>query len=260
MRVPQGDHLGCLPDSGSPPGASAWLGPWFPPKGGPVASSHFKPHLPPSCPAGGHLWPAVPCQLYIPTACGSVPLLRTLSKGSSGGESEIFRGPGEGMSCCMAPNLEADTQRNETHTSFMAGQLLVVPPYSLLLCIQGLSHVTSGSSFPSPRLPVDLHIPVDSSAQGSTGSDCRHSHSLSRCMCWAWAWLSHFPLGALRATDDTCSLSRWFLPSSHLVLTLMLPGASGSNPCQWYLCCIGSPVAPRPEAGVVAELLRHTIP
>lgn len=140
----------------------------------------------------------------------------------------------------------------KTHASLMAGQLLVGPPYSLLLCIQDCPTPPVG---PRSLLPGSerAFIPVDSSAQENR-SDCRRSHSLSRCTCWAWAWPSHFPLGALRATDDTCSLPRLrFLPSSHLVLTSMLPWGIWSNPASGTFAALGLPVAPRPEAGVVAE-------
>lgn len=116
----------------------------------------------------------------------------------------------------------------ETHTSFMVGQLLVVPPYSLLLCILVCPKPPVGPRCLLPG-PQWAFIPMDSSTQGNR-SNCSHSHSLSRCTCWAWAWPSHFPLGALRATDDTCSLPRlWFLPSSHPVLT-SIPWGIWSNP------------------------------
>ena len=110
----------------------------------------------------------------------------------------------------------------------MVGQLLVVPPYSLLLCILVCPKPPVGPRCLLPG-PQWAFIPMDSSTQGNR-SNCSHSHSLSRCTCWAWAWPSHFPLGALRATDDTCSLPRlWFLPSSHPVLT-SIPWGIWSNP------------------------------
>lgn len=84
------------------------------------------------------------------------------------------------------------------HTSFMAGQLLVVPPYSLLLCLLVCPKPPVG---PHPLLPGPqwAFIPMDSSTQGNR-SDGSLSRNLSRCTCWAWARPSRFPLGALRAT------------------------------------------------------------
>ena len=181
----------------------------------------LSPTCSPSCPAGvQHLWPAVPCQLY-PHCMWFCPRLRTLPKCPLEGESEIFRGPGEGMSVAWLQAWEANT-------SFMVGQLLVVPPYSLLLCILVCPKPPVGPRCLLPG-PQWAFIPMDSSTQGNR-SDCSHSHSLSRCTCWAWAWPSYVPLGALRATDDTCSLPRlWFLPSSHPVLT-SIPWGIWSNP------------------------------
>ena len=53
--------------------------------------------------------------------------------------------------------------------------------------------------------------------------------------------------------DDTCNLPRLrFLPSSHPVLTL-IPWGIWSNPASGTFVPLGLPVAPRPEAGVMAE-------
>ena len=79
----------------------------------------LSPACSPSCPAGvQHLWPAVPCQLY-PHCMWFCPRLRTFPKCPLEGESEIFRGPGEGMSVAWLQAWEADTQRRKhTHRSW----------------------------------------------------------------------------------------------------------------------------------------------
>lgn len=158
MRVPQGDHLEVPPRLRKPTWCLSLAGPpGLCPKVALLLPPTLSPTCPPSCPAGGHrLWPAVPCQLH-PHCMWFCPLLRTLPKCPLEGESEIFRGPGEGVSVAWLQTWEAGTQRNEntrvSHGRTAAGRApLFTPPLH-----PGLSHATSGSSFPSPRLPAGLH-------------------------------------------------------------------------------------------------------
>lgn len=145
-----------LPDSGGPLVLSAWLA-WSLPKCGPVVSPPCEPHLPSPLPG----WcspprPAVPCQSN-PRCMRFCPLLRTLPKCPLEGESEIFRGPGEGMSVAWLQAREADTQRNENTHIVHGGTAAGCAPLFTPTLPPGLSQATSGSSSPSSRPPVGLH-------------------------------------------------------------------------------------------------------
>lgn len=158
MRVPQGDHPEVPPRLRKPTWCFSLAGaPGLCPKVALLFPPTLSPTCPPSCPAGvQHLWPAVPCQLY-PHCMWFCPRLRTLPKCPLEGESEIFWGPGEGMSVAWLQAWEADTQRSGNTHIVHGGTAAGCAPLFTPTLHPGLSQATSGSSLPSPRPPVGLH-------------------------------------------------------------------------------------------------------
>ena len=178
------------------------------------------------------------------------PRLRTLPKCPLEGESEIFWGPGEGMSVAWLQAWEADTQRSGNTDIVHGGTAAGCAPLFTPTLHPGLSQATSGSSLPSPRPPVGLHphgqqlkgtdqtVAIATACPGARAGH-GHGHLIS-------LWVPSGPL-MTPAVYPGCGF--FFQPScsdldplGHLV-----------QPCQWDLYSMGLPVAPRPEAGVVAE-------